>query len=210
MRKKDKERDLKKRYLSKGLYPSQLTVEVDEKKFQRLQDTFKFKVEVKRRTHALSYTDWYSKEVKELARQDGWGKFHTLGKYNPNTGKHENYFVRHLYKIVIHYGIRKKTYYTNDNLIAGTYFLTYNEFSTTMGISSWAVRRYLRRRCISYKRKSAPKSWDKESHLFDKVEVTRNRSKLHQDLKKIDIDNLEEDNNLSARKDLYKKADWSW
>ena len=208
MRKKNKERDLKKRYLGKGLYPSQLTVEVDEKKFQRLKDTFKFRVEIKKHTHALSHTDWSTKEVKELARQDGWGNFHTLSKWNPNTGKHENYFVRHLYKIVIYYGIREETYYTNCILVEGTYYLTYNELRTSMGISSSAVKRYLRHMCMFRQRKSAPKSWDNESNLFDKVEVTRNRSKLHQDLKKITLDNLDDDTDLSTSKNLYEKTDW--
>ena len=55
-----------------------------------------------------------------------------------------------------------------------------------------------------------PKEYIKLCRWFDKVIVTRYRSKLRNDLKKIDIDNLEEDNNLSARKDLYEKADWYW
>lgn len=55
-----------------------------------------------------------------------------------------------------------------------------------------------------------PKEYIKLCRWFDKVIVMRYRSKLRNDLKKIDIDNLEEDNNLSARKDLYEKADWYW
>lgn len=208
MRKKNKERDLKKRYLGKGLYPSQLTVEVDEKKFHRLKDTFKFRVEVARRTESLSPTQYSTREVRTLERQDKWGAFHMQSRWNPNTHEREMYYVRHFYKITIHYGIKTEEYYTSRNLIEGTYFLTYNEMRTLMGISSSVVKHYLRHMCIFRKRKSAPKSWDNESNLFDKVEVTRNRSKLHQDLKKITLDNLDDDTDLSTSKNLYEKTDW--
>lgn len=77
-----------------------------------------------------------------------------------------------------------------------------------MGINSSVVKRYLRHMCMFRQRKSAPKSWDNESNLFDKVEVTRNRSKLHQDLKKITLDNLDDDTDLSTSKNLYEKTDW--
>lgn len=208
MRKKNKERDLKKRYLGKGLYPSQLTVEVDEKKFQRLKDTFKFRVEVTRRTESLSPTQYSTREVRTLERQDKWGAFHMQSRWNPNTHEREMYYVRHFYKITIHYGIRTVEYYTNCMMVEGTYYLTYNELRTSMGISSSAVKRYLRHMCMFRQRKSAPKSWDNESNLFDKVEVTRNRSKLHQDLKKITLDNLDDDTDLSTSKNLYEKTDW--
>lgn len=208
MRKKNKERDLKKRYLGRGLYPSQLTVEVDETKFQRLKDTFKFRVEVTRRTESLSPTQYSTREVRTLERQDKWGTFHMQSRWNPNTHEREMYYVRHFYKITIYYGIRTEKYYTNRNLIEGTYFLTYNEMRTLMGISGTVVKRYLRHMCMLRKRKSAPKAWDNESNLFDKVEVTRNRSKLHQDLKKITLDNLDDDTDLSTSKNLYEKTDW--
>lgn len=208
MRKKHKERDLKKRYLGKGLYPSQLTVEVDEKKFQRLKDTFKFRVEVTRRTESLSPTQYSTRQVRTLERQDKWGTFHMQSRWNPNTYEREMYYVRHFYKIIIHYGTRTEEYYTNRNLIEGTYFLTYNEMRTLMRINSTVVKRYLRHMCMLRKRKSAPKSWDNESNLFNKVEVTRNRSKLHQDLKKITLDNLDDDTDLSTSKNLYEKTDW--
>lgn len=208
MRKKNKERDLKKRYLGRGLYPSQLTVEVDEKKFQRLKDTFKFRVEVTRRTESLSPTQYSTREVRTLERQDKWGAFHMQSRWNPNTHEREMYYVRHFYKITIHYGIRTEEYYTKCMAVEGTYFLTYNEMRTTMGISSAAVKRYLRHMCMFRQRKSAPKSWDNESNLFDKVGVTRNRSKLHQDLKKITLDNLDDDTDLSTSKNLYEKTDW--
>ena len=207
MRKKDKERDLKKLYFSTGKYPKKNRKYLDEKELEYLKRTWKFWFKLKTLYETYSADMYTKRDMLEIA-QDGLGKFHLECRHNWRTGLQENMYVRKLKGISFTSFDYYSTYdyYLLYNVEDGMYCMTFNEIQEKFNISSQRLYRKLCKMSIKEKSVDLPKGCDTKCVWVEKTSLKRNRTKLHQDLKRLNLDNLEENNNLSSSKDLYEKV----
>ena len=211
MRKKDKERDLKKLYFSTGKYPKKGIKYLDEKRFNELTKSLKFYVKVTTEFEGYS-TDKYTKSDVARIAGDGLGVFHVESRYNYLKGYREKFYMRKLKRVSIsrYYGYPICSYFIFNDFKDGDYFMTLDEIEDKLDIRNCTLCKKLRKMATKEIGAEPPDEWSRVCHWIEKVTVTRNRSRLHQDLKKIDIDNLDDESKLSAKKDLYEKTDYVW
>lgn len=206
MRKKDKERDLRKLYFSTGKYPKKNKKYLDEEELEYLKRTRKFWFKIKTLYETYPSKIYTKKDMNEISK-DGLGGFHLESRHNWRTGEQENMYVRKLKGISFTPFDYYSTYdyYIFSNTEDGMYSMTFNEIQDAFNISSQRLYRRLCKMSIKDESVNLPKGCDTERVWTERTSLKRNRTKLHQDLKRLSLGDLEENNNLSSRKDLYEK-----